>query len=117
MLTKAGPRDWSPPEQPTSNAPRYQRRPYTPPRRMRPRNAAAWLSVLLGAGSLVVGVAPLFDSAADGRSFVLSSIGLSAMAIGLHARRLWRTGCATAGRLPKLGVWLGVIGTVLMLVH
>src|SRR5829696_613574 len=107
MRTGSGPRDWSPRELPGASTPPHQWRAYQAPARSRPRNGAAWMSLLFGVGAILLGVVPFLQPHSDGRWFVFSTVGFSAIALGLHARRLWRTGCASAGRLPKLGVWLG----------
>ncbi len=123
-----GPRDWSPSEPSTPpSRPRRDLPPlYAPsplltaartsecaPRRTRPW-AFATLSILLGAGSVVLAlVEPQHQGVPSG--FVVSTIGVTAIVAGVHAVRRARWGSAVSRVVGRIGVVLGAVGSALML--
>ncbi|OEI70159.1 hypothetical protein Cus16_0782 [Curtobacterium sp. ER1/6] len=123
-----GPRDWSPNE-PTT--PPSRTRWGTPPlyapsplltatstssagrRRTRPW-AFASLSMLLGAGSVVLAlVEPQHQGVPSG--FIVSTIGVTAIATGVQAVRRARWGSAVSRTFGRVGAILGAGGSALML--
>lgn len=118
-----GPRDWSPsdstppPSRPGSVRPTalYDPSPY---RSLRPRRttspwAFAALAMVLGGASLALG---LLEPQRSGlpSGFVVSTIGVTAIVLGVRAVRLARWGSATVRAFGRGGAILGIAGTALM---
>ncbi|QWS34894.1 hypothetical protein [Curtobacterium aetherium] len=84
------------------------------PTRARTRPAAfAWLSMLLGGGSVALAlVEPQHEGVSTG--FVASTIGVTAIVVGTHAVRLARWGSPTVRAFGRGGALLGGIGSALM---
>lgn len=122
-LSAPGPRDWSPSPPPTSS--RRTSGYYGPstypvwPASTRPSRASntwAWLSLLVGAGAALIAVLqPGMTDSSQG--YFVSTIGLSAVGLGIQALRLKRCGRATNGFAAGTGIVLGGIATAVMVFH
>lgn len=110
MLGGPGPRDWSPAE---VTAP-VRRWPPAATIRRKPMNGYATGSAVLGLATLAVGTVPLLFGLSVQGGFLVSTAGISAILLGVHALRLRRTGCATADHRAVLGIAAGALATVLM---
>lgn len=72
------------------------------------------MAILLGIGSLVIALVEPQDAGVQ-TGFVVSTIGVTAMVIGVHTVRSQRWGSATARAFGRGGAILGAVGTALML--
>lgn len=118
----AGPRDWSPTETASYSPPRCPRPSgtifysdgYAPTRRRSLRSA--WISLLLGLIALGIAfVQP--DDGATIRGFLASTVGISAIAYGIHFLGHRPPGASASFIAAVLGMVTGLVGTIVMALY